>query len=239
MPQEPSIFLAFGLGILSILSPCILPLIPSFLGYISGMKIEDEKINRSKLILHTFLFTLGFSIVLVILGATASKIGYLTLLNRALLEKIAGALIILIALSMMGIFTFTFKSTSNKIASFLSKVKFGRSFLTGLFFAFGWSPCISLVLASVLALAATEASLTRGVILLTSYAAGLSLSFILAALALDRFVDFSKLSRKITLFVKYFSGAILMVLGILLISGKFSLVVSVFYNIFSKMGIIW
>ncbi len=239
MIESPSIFLAFGLGVLSFLSPCVLPLVPSFLGYISGVKLEQKDKNRLKIFYHTLLFTLGFSIILVLLGASASKLGALTLLNRPALEKIAGILIIIIGLNIMGIFSFVAPSTSNKIIAILDKLKFGRSFFTGIFFAFGWFPCISLVLASILALASIETTLLQGVILLSFFAAGLSLSFIIAALLFDRLVNFSKYSQKISIITKYLSGVILIVLGILLVSSKFSLVVSGLYNIFSKIGINW
>ena len=239
MIESPSIFLAFGLGVLSFLSPCVLPIVPSFLGYISGVKLEQKDDNRLKIFYHTLLFTLGFSIILVILGASASKLGTLTLLNRPVLEKIAGILIIIIGLNIMGIFSFTLPSTSNKITTILDKLKFGRSFFTGIFFAFGWFPCISLILASIMALASIETTLVRGMTLLSFFAAGLSLSFIIAALLFDRFVDFSKYSQKIGLIIKYLSGVILIALGIFLVFSKFSLAVSSLYNIFSKIGINW
>ena len=239
MIETPSIFLAFGLGVLSFLSPCVLPLVPSFLGYISGVKLEQKDKNRLKIFYHTLLFTLGFSIVLVILGASASKLGTLTLLNRPVLEKIAGILIIVIGLNIMGIFSFTHPSTSNKITAILNKLKFGRSFFTGIFFAFGWFPCVSLILASIMALASIETTLIKGITLLSFFAAGLSSSFIIAALLFDKFVDFSKYSQKISLITKYLSGVILIVLGLFLVFSKFSLVVSSLYNIFSKIGINW
>mgnify|MGYP001159939189 CR=1 FL=1 len=211
--------IAFGAGLISFLSPCVLPLIPGYISYISGQSLQEilnqKKINFFPLI----LFCLGFSTVFVILGASASFLGQALLQNSEVLRISAGIVIIIFSLQLIGIINIKFLNYEKRYQSNINPGNFG-SILIGMAFGFGWTPCIGPILGSILALASIEESLNRGVLLLFSYSLGLAIPFVLSGYLIQRFMIFSKnLKQKMNIISKT-GGALLLITGILMITNQ-------------------
>ena len=212
-------FVAFGAGLISFLSPCVLPLIPGYISYISGQSLqnilETKKINVFSLI----LFCLGFSSVFIILGASASLLGQALLKNSEILRIIAGIIIIILSLQLIGIINISYLNFEKRFDAKESRnILF--PYIIGLAFGFGWTPCIGPILGSILALASIEETLSRAVILLIFYSLGLAIPFVLSGYLIQRLLLFSKNFKKNINFISKFGGIILLVTGILILTNQ-------------------
>ena len=227
-------FVAFGAGLVSFLSPCVLPLIPGYISYISGQSLqnilESKKINIFSLI----LFCLGFSSVFVILGASASFIGKTFLQNSEILRIIAGIIIIIFSFQLIGLINIPYLNFEKRFDAKESKnILF--PYIIGLAFGFGWTPCIGPILGSILALASIEETLTRAILLLIFYSLGLAIPFVLSGYLIQRFLLFSKnFKRNINLISKS-GGAILLVTGVLILTNQLQAVGFYIIEIFPFM----
>ena len=203
--------IAFGAGLISFLSPCVLPLIPGYISFITGSSLnellENKKINLFPLI----IFTLGFSFVFIVFGATASFLGQVLLQNSQTLRIIAGITIIIFALQLIGILNIKFLNNEKKIYTKKSNNIF-FTFIVGMAFGFGWTPCIGPILGSILALASTEETIYQAILLLSFYSLGLAIPFILSGYLMQRFLLFSKNFRKNINLVSKSGGIILLIL---------------------------
>ena len=210
---------AFGAGLVSFLSPCVLPLIPGYISYISGQSLqnilETKKINLFSLI----LFCLGFSSVFVILGASASFLGQALLQNSEFLRIIAGIIIIIFSLQLIGLINIPYLNFEKRFDAKESR-NFLFPYVIGLAFGFGWTPCIGPILGSILALASIEETLTRAVLLLIFYSLGLAIPFVLSGYLIQRFLLFSKNFKKNINLISKSGGFILLVTGILILTNQ-------------------
>ncbi len=227
MDLNVSIGAAVLAGIFSFLSPCVLPLVPPYLVYMSGVSMEDllegrsehAAPRRSHVMLSALLFVAGFTTVFVLLGATASALGNVLRQNLPLLSQIAGVAIIIMGLHFLGVFRLSFFAKEARFHTSQNATTYSGSYLMGLAFAFGWTPCIGPVLAAILSVAGSEESVTRGMALLAFYSLGLGVPFLLAALSVERFLGFSRRFRKhLPLFEKAMGG-LLVLTGIMFLTG--------------------
>ena len=212
------LIIAFGAGLISFLSPCVLPLIPGYIAFISGStynELLEKKINLIPII----YFTLGFSIIFVIFGMAATFIGQLLLKNSNILRIIAGLIIIVFSLQVIGILKLNFLNFEKKYYSKNNKGLFG-SIILGMAFAFGWTPCIGPILGSILILASTEESINRGIFLLLFYSLGLAIPFVLSGYLFQKFITVSKNLKKRMNLIKKIGGSLLLLTGILIITNQ-------------------
>lgn len=219
---------AFFAGLLSFLSPCVLPLIPSFITYITGLSFADlqaehpSHIIRQKSILHSLAFICGFTVVFVFLGASATYIGSFLNQNATIIRKVGGVLLVALGLHVTGLFHLKFLLGEKRVSIRHKPSGYIGSFLVGIAFAAGWTPCIGPVLAAILAVAATEENVSQGIMLLLLYSLGLGVPFFLSALAMHQFmVAFNRFKKYIRLF-EIITGIFLMVIGILIYSNWLS-----------------
>ena len=211
--------IAFGAGLISFLSPCVLPLIPGYISYISGSSLNELIEKKSVNIFPIILFTLGFSLVFISFGATASFLGSVILNNSYELRIASGIIIIIFSLHILGILNLNFLNYEKRIYTEKKSGIFG-SILVGMAFGFGWTPCIGPILGSILALASTEQSLNRGILLLVFYSLGLAIPFILSGYLIQKFLVFSKnLKSKMNIILKS-GGTLLLITGILMITNQ-------------------
>jgi cytochrome c-type biogenesis protein len=221
---DVNVFVAFAAGVLSFLSPCVLPLIPSYLSFVSGVSLQDIRNDQAmsaarwRLVMNALAFIAGFSIVFVSLGASASLLGSFFLDYRSSIRLLGGAFVILVGLYLIGLFKipalerYVQFNLKDKPAGYLG------SLLVGVTFAIAWTPCVGPILGAILAIAGTSADVTRGVVLLATYAAGLALPFFLSALAVDSFFTFSHAFRRYIHGFHLASGVLLVAVGILLMT---------------------
>jgi len=213
------LFIAFGAGLISFLSPCVLPLIPGYISYISGSSLNELIEKKSVNIFPIILFTLGFSLVFISFGATASFIGSVILNNSYELRIASGIIIIIFSLHILGILNLNFLNYEKRIYT-EKKSGIFSSIIVGMAFGFGWTPCIGPILGSILALASIEQSLNRGILLLIFYSLGLAIPFILSGYLIQKFLVFSKnLKSKMNIILKS-GGALLLITGILMITNQ-------------------
>ena len=213
------LFIAFGAGLISFLSPCVLPLIPGYIAFISGSSLnellEKKRINLIPLV----IFSSGFSCVFIIFGATASFLGQILLQNSQTLRIIAGVVIIIFSLQLIGILNIKFLNVEKKIYTKRSNNIF-FIFIVGMAFGFGWTPCIGPILGSILALASTEETILKAIILLTFYSLGLAIPFVLSGYLMQRFLMFSKNFKKNISLVSKIGGVTLLITGILILTNQ-------------------
>ena len=228
------LLIAFGAGLVSFLSPCVLPLIPGYISFISGASLnellEKKKINLTPLV----LFSLGFSFVFVIFGAAASFLSQILLQNSQLLRIVAGLIIIVFSLQLIGILNIGFLNFEKKIYTQKNN-NIWFSFIVGMAFGFGWTPCIGPILGSILALASTEETILRAVILLSFYSLGLAIPFVLSGYAMQRFLMFSKNFKKNINLVSKIGGIILLITGILILTNQLQVLGYYILNTFPFM----
>ena len=225
------LIIALGAGLISFLSPCVLPLIPGYIAYISGSSFNELVEKKNINLLPIILFTFGFSIVFIIFGATATFLGQLLLSNSSGLRIIAGAIIIIFSLHILGIIKLNFLNYEKRIYTSNNKGAVG-SILVGMAFGFGWTPCIGPILGSILALASTEESINQGILLLFFYSLGLAIPFILSGYLIQKFLVFSKNFKKNINIVSKVGGVILLTTGILIITNKLQALGYYIFNIF-------
>ena len=213
------LILALGAGLLSFLSPCVLPLIPGYISYVSGKSLnellEEKKVN----ILPIVLFTVGFSLIFIAFGATSSLIGKILLNNSIELRIFSGLVIIFFSLQIIGIINLNFLNFEKRFETQKSANIFS-SVLVGMAFGFGWTPCIGPILGSILVLATTEESLSKGIILLTFYSLGLAIPFIISGLLIQKFINVSKTLKSKMKLVVNISGYFLLLTGILILTNQ-------------------
>ncbi len=228
MGQSLGVAVAFSAGLFSFLSPCVLPLFPSYLSFITGMSVADLSAElslavRRRVLIHAIVFVLGFSLVFVGLGASFSAVGQFLLNYRDPIRLVGGALIVIFGLYIAGVFRLgIFGRTaqwqiSEKPAGYLGTL------LVGVTFAIGWTPCVGPILGAILSLAGTAETVSRGVGLLVAYSAGLGLPFLLSAIALGSFLKFFKRYRPFIPTVERAAGVLLVVVGVLVITNKYIL----------------
>jgi cytochrome c-type biogenesis protein len=221
---------AFIAGTVSFLSPCVLPLVPGYISLISGATLEElqeSTLERKRLMrmvmTNSLAFILGFSIVFILLGAVATKLGQLTRSYHSILTVVAGAVIVIFGLHLTGLLKIRFLYADKRMHSLKSDPNIWGSFLVGFAFAFGWTPCIGPILSAILTLAASEDSVSKGVGLLAVYSAGLALPFLLTSLGIERFLAFYANFRRHLRKVEVTSGVLLIGLGLLIGFNKFTM----------------
>ena len=223
-----SIFVAFGAGVLSFASPCVLPLIPAYISFIAGVSLKElsgesaSTTARRSALINSIFFILGFSFVFVALGASASLLGKVLYDWLEWIKRIGGGLIALFGLHLTGVFRFGFLQSEKR--AHVSTKKFGYlgSVLVGLAFGAGWTPCVGPILGSILVLASTQESVGRGILLLSFYSAGIGIPLFLATLGINAFMNFFNKFKKWLHVVEVVSGIFLVILGVLLMTNKFT-----------------
>jgi len=224
MNDTPSvgIVVAFMGGLLSFLSPCVLPLVPSYLGFITGFTFNEMTGRRRLAMLHAALFVLGFTLVFMLFGATATALGRTLKYYDVWLQRVGGGLIVLFGLYCLGVFRLPFLDQDARLHLDRKPLGYLGSVLVGMAFAAGWTPCIGPILGAILGLAATESSLSRGMVLLGAYSLGLAAPFLLAAYAVEAFLDWFQRFRRYLPWVQRVSGVLLIIVGLLLATGQFT-----------------
>ena len=219
-----NLIIAFGAGLISFLSPCVLPLIPGYISYISGESLGEIVEKKKKIILKTILFSLGFSLVFISFGATASFIGNLFLEYSNSLRIAAGIVIIIFSLQLIGILNLNFLNKEKRIYTKNYSNNLFFPLIVGAAFGFGWTPCIGPVLGSILALAATESSIGKGILLLSFYSLGLAIPFVLSGYGISKFLEFSKNFKKNIRRISISGGIILLITGVLIVTNKLQII---------------
>ena len=240
--SQVSLFAAFSAGLLSFISPCVLPLVPSYLSYITGLsienlaKVEERERFKSAIILNALLFIAGFSAVFIAFGASASLIGQVLYEYQDIIRKVGGILIIIFGLYLLGILKLNIFMTERRLVHFESRpVGYIGSFLIGTAFAAGWTPCVGPVLGTILAYASTTESMSGGVLLLSAYSFGLGLPFFLTAFGMDTFLSYFKSLRTYLGGVSFVSGGLLVLVGVMLFTDS----VTLFTSFLERNGIGW
>ncbi|HVH67786.1 MAG TPA: cytochrome c biogenesis protein CcdA [Gemmatimonadales bacterium] len=217
---------AFAGGLFSFLSPCVLPLIPSYVGFLTGLSVEDLQVRRGTALAHALWFVAGFSLIFVALGATASALGVALLHSQVWIGRVGGAIVVLFGLYLLGIVRPAFLMRERKLQLARKPSGYLGSAVVGVTFGAAWTPCIGPILGAILTLAATEATVGQGMLLLGAYALGLAIPFVITALALDRFLVWFQRFRPYIAWVDRIAGVLLVLLGILLLTDRFTLLAS-------------
>src|SRR6476646_8843018 len=228
MSTLPLPIAAFVAGLISFLSPCVLPLVPGYVSLISGAGVEELKAPESRLFSKVMLnfigFILGFSVVFITLVAISTEVGQLLARYKSLLAQVAGVVIILFGLHLTGIFKIKALYTDARLHSVKGSSTTWGAFVIGFAFAFGWTPCVGPILAVILGFAAAQDSVFKGILLLAVYSLGLAVPFLMTALLMGRFMKFYSGFRRHMHAVEVASGALLIVLGALLVFGRFTII---------------
>lgn len=217
---------AFAAGLLSFLSPCVLPLIPSYVTFITELGLDELPGARRKTLVHALLFIAGFTMVFLALGASASVLGRVVLHARDWIARLGGVLLILFGLFMLGVFNAGWFSAERRVHLADKPAGMLGTVLVGVAFAAGWTPCIGPILGGILVIASNSASLAHGVGLLFAYSMGLAVPFMIAALAVDRFVPWLTRHRHFMLWAERIGGLALVAIGLLLVTNYFTLLAS-------------
>ena len=221
----PAMAIALFGGIISFLSPCVLPVVPPYLAYMSGVSIGEmtsERAARGKAIIAALFFVMGLSTVFVLLGFTASAFGMFFLENQELLAQISGVVVVIFGLHFLGVFRIPLLDREARMDTGKADGSAFGAYILGLAFAFGWTPCIGPQLGAILSLAASEASVARGTLLLAIYAGGLGIPFLLAAMFLSRSMALMNRMKKHMKTIERVMGVLLLAVGIALVTGAFS-----------------
>jgi len=224
MTESVGVFIALGAGLLSFLSPCVLPIVPSYLSFVTGMSLEDlqEGADRGRTLTYASLFIAGFSLIFVLLGASASFLGQFFRVYEIWISRIGGAVIILLGLHLAGFFRITPLLREVRVQVSERPVGYLGALGVGMAFGAGWTPCIGPQLGAIMTFAATRETLWEGVGLLAVYSAGLAVPFLLTAVAVDRFLVLFRRVRPYLPVLQRASGLLLVLLGILLVTGTFT-----------------
>jgi len=227
--ENVTLLAAFVAGFLSFVSPCVLPLIPGYISFVSGASLEDMRAGhgaaRRQVLLSSLAFVLGFSLVFVALGASATAIGRFIFDKLPILTKIAGALIIIFGLHMMGVFRLGFLDNEKRAQTQRKPAGPIGALLVGIAFAFGWTPCIGPILAGILVVAGSKETIGEGVLLLAVYSLGLGVPFLLTSLAIDRFFSVAATIRRHYHAIELSSGGLLVAIGLLIFTGQLTVIV--------------
>jgi cytochrome c-type biogenesis protein len=232
--EKVSFILAFSAGLLSFLSPCVLPLIPAYLSYIAGTAVSEINSNKAKrnLLLNSIFFIIGFSVVFIVLGATVSSISKLFAANLNIIKKVGGIVIIIFGLHMTGIFKIKMLYSERKFLPNGKSKNYISSIFLGMAFAFGWTPCIGPILSSILIYAGSMATIGKGILLLIMYSLGLAVPFFLSALLIGNSTNYIKKLSKFLPVVSVVSGIIMIIMGLLVFTNKLA-IISRFFNFIS------
>jgi len=226
--------LAFVAGLISFLSPCVLPLIPGYISFVSGLSLQKLLSKKKINLLPLVLFCFGFSTVFIVFGATASFLGQILLQNSQVLRIVAGIIIIIFSLQIIGFINFSFLNVEKRLEAKKTQ-SFIFPYIIGLAFGFGWTPCIGPILGSILALAAIEETLGKAIFLLILYSLGLAIPFILSGYLIQRFLLFSKNFKKNINLISKFGGIILLITGILILTDQLQVIGFYMIEIFPFM----
>jgi cytochrome c-type biogenesis protein len=225
LPLPLAVFVA---GLISFLSPCVLPLVPGYVSLISGVGVEQLKMREGelfrKIMLNSAAFIVGFSIVFITLGAISTEVGQVLAQYKSLLARVAGVVIILFGLHLTGIFQIKALLADTRLHNLKGSSSAWGAFVIGFAFAFGWTPCVGPILAVVLGFAATQDTVWKGIFLLAIYSAGLAVPFLLTSLGIERFLKFYNRFKFHMHVVEVASGGLLIALGVLLVMGRFTLI---------------
>src|SRR4029078_4958403 len=230
MNQNVTLLADFAAGFLSFVSPCVLPLIPGYISFVSGVFVDEmrgdgtARASRAQVFLTSLAFVIGFSLVFVALGASATAIGKFMFARLPLLSKIAGAILIVFGLHTMGVFRLAFLETEKRVHSQRKPAGPLGAMLVGVAFAFGWTPCIGPILGGILAIAGSKSTVTEGITLLAVYSLGLGIPFLLTSLAINQFFGAAKRIRRYYHAIELVSGALLIIIGVLIISGQLTII---------------
>jgi len=221
-PAGLGLFVAFAAGLLSFLSPCVLPLVPSYVGFLTGMTLPELSDRRRVAAVHALLFVLGFSLVFVLLCASATALGGALKYYQVWIARIGGVLVILFGLVCLGLVRIGALEQERRLQFQHKPVGYLGSALVGIAFGAGWTPCIGPVLGAILSLAATSDGVSRGMLLLGVYSAGLAVPFLLAAVAVESFLGWFQRFRRFLPWVMRVSGILLVLVGLLMVTGQFT-----------------
>ena len=221
--ERVSLFVAFAAGLLSFLSPCVLPLIPSYVGFLTGLSAEELQTRRGTALVHALWFVGGFALIFVLLGASASALGALFLRSQVWIARVGGVLIVLFGCYLLGVARPGFLARERRVYLARKPLGYVGSSVAGVAFGAAWTPCIGPILGAILTLAATRSSVAQGAALLGVYSAGLAVPFLVTAFALDRFLVWFQRFRPYIVWVERIAGVLLILLGILLITDRFTL----------------
>jgi len=214
--------IAFTAGVLSFLSPCVLPLVPSYIGFLTGLSLEEMGNRRRVAFTHALLFVFGFSLVFLLLGASATALGRALGYHKVWLERIGGVLIIFFGLVCLGVIRMDVLMQEKRLHLKDKPVGLLGSVFVGMAFAAGWTPCIGPILGGIYTMASATDTFGRGMALLGAYSAGLAVPFLIAAWMVDRFIGWFQRFRRYLPWVMRLSGALLVLVGILLLTGQFT-----------------
>jgi len=230
--DQINIATAFAFGLLSFVSPCVLPIIPGYISFISGYSLNDmtgeNTAAKRAMLVNTIFFIAGFTLIFVMMGAAATSIGQLLNENLTLISKIAGAVIIVFGLHMIGIFKISFLNYEKRFHLQDKKLGILGSFTVGSAFAFGWTPCIGPVLAGILAIASQQETVMQGVVLLTVYSLGLGIPFLLTSLSINKFFNVFNRIKKHFHAIEVVGGVMLVAVGVLMITNYLTIIASYF-----------
>lgn len=230
MNQNVSLLAAFAAGFLSFVSPCVLPLIPGYISFISGASMDEMRggtaptTSRLQIFLTSLAFVIGFSLVFIALGASATAVGKFMFARLPLLSKIAGVILIVFGLHTMGVFRLAFLDTEKRVHAQRKPAGPVGAMLVGVAFAFGWTPCIGPILGGILAIAGSKNSVWEGVALLAVYSLGLGIPFLITSLAINQFFAAAKKIRRYYHAIELASGALLVVIGVLIVTGQLTII---------------
>jgi cytochrome c-type biogenesis protein len=209
---------AFGAGVASFLSPCVLPLIPSYITFITGMTLDDVPRARRVALVHALLFVLGFSLIFLALGVSATLIGRLLVMYRVWITRVGGLLVLAFGLYLLGVFNLGAFARERRIHVTDKPLGYLGTVVVGIAFGAGWTPCIGPILGSILTFAATQGEAAKGATLLGAYSLGLAVPFVLAAVAMERFLVAFNTMKRHMVWVSRVSGALLVIVAILMIT---------------------
>ena len=235
--MNTTLSIAFLAGLVSFLSPCVMPIIPGYIAYISGNSLDVlVKKKDSLVVIKTIFFTLGFSLVFIALGSTASFIGNFFLINSNILRIIAGIIIIFFSLQLLGIINFKFMNKDIRIFTDQYSPSLAFPLVIGAAFGFGWTPCIGPILGSILALATIEENFINSILLLSFYSLGLAIPFIISGILIDKFLSFSKNFQKYISTITKVGGAVLLLTGIAVLTGQLQILGFFILEYFPSLG---
>lgn len=216
------VLIAFSAGLLSFLSPCVLPLIPSYVTFITGLSLDDVQNARRSALVHGLLFVLGFTLIFLAMGAGATMLGQALLRHRDWISRIGGVIIIVFGLYLLGVLNIGFLSRERRFHVADKPVGYLGTVVVGVAFGAGWTPCLGPILGSILVYTSSQADLGKGMWLLLAYSLGLAVPFLLSAVAIERFSAFFQRMKRQMVWVSRISGVVLIGIGILLVTNYFT-----------------
>ena len=231
MHQDVTLLAAFAAGFLSFISPCVLPLIPGYISFVSGVSLDEMRgesraasASRGRVFATSLAFVIGFSIVFIALGASATAIGKFLFARLPLLSKIAGVILIIFGLHTMGVFRLALLETEKRVQSQRKPASAIGALLVGIAFAFGWTPCIGPILGGILAIAGSKNTISEGVVLLAVYSLGLGIPFLITSLAINQFFNAARHIRRHYHAIEVTSGVLLVAIGVLILTGQLTII---------------